>query len=173
MAGVTDMAETPAPAIRMPRRVLHRIGPVLLATASCAVGSASENRASFTVGARVLAQASLSVTAEPADISISPEDLRRGYVEVIDPTHLEIRTNSPAGYALLILPQSSWFSAVTVRGAGAEVTIGADGGTIIERGAARHSALELTYRFALADLVAAPGRYPWPLHLDVQPLESP
>jgi len=166
------MAENRVPAIRTVRLALHRSAPLLIAVVGCAVGSAGENRASIGVSAQVLARATLNVSAQPPDIAISREDVRRGYVEVAEPTRVEITSNSPAGYALLILPQSRWFSAVTVRGAGSEVTMGAEGGTIVERGAGRRSALELTYRFALAEVVV-PGRYPWPVHLGVQPLESP
>jgi hypothetical protein len=150
-----------------------RIG-VLIATAfSCAAAAsagAGEARASFTVGATVLARARYTVTAAPADILISDEDIRRGYIEVAEPMRIRISNNSPAGYMLLILPQSGLAASVTVRFPGGEVTLGSDGGEIAEPGEVGPAmTLELTYRFGL-DPQITPGRYPWPVQLTVQPL---
>lgn len=172
MAGVTDMADRPVRAIYAPRLELRRMGVLALAAIGCTVGSAAENRTTFTVGARVLAQVSLSVASEPAGVAVSADDVRQGYVEIREPTRVTVSSNSPSGYTLLVLPQSRWFSAVTVRGAGGDVTMGAEGGTIVERGHGARMALELTYRFSL-DSQLPPGRYPWPLHLAVRPLDSP
>jgi hypothetical protein len=143
-----------------------------IGAASCAVASATQTHASFTVGARVLATATLRVNAEPLEVVISSEDVSRGFVEIPEPTRVQVSSNSPLGYTLTLVPQSSWFSGLTVRCAGTEVTMGADGGAIVEHRHAGASSLELSFRFALASELT-PGRYPWPLHLLVQPLESP
>jgi hypothetical protein len=152
----------------MPRRLIV----LAVAAASCTVVSATQTHASFTVGARVLATATLRVNSEPLEVLVLPEDVSRGYVEISEPTRVQVSSNSPMGYTLVLVPQSTWFSGLTVRCADAEVTMGADGGAIVERRHAGASSLELTFRFALASELT-PGRYPWPVHLAVQPLESP
>jgi hypothetical protein len=87
-------------------------------------------------------------------------------------TRVEISTNDPEGYALVVQPQAGWFSSLAVFGAGGQVMLGSEGGTIVERGpVAGLTSLELTYRFVLPPGVT-PGLYPWPLHLLVQPLQS-
>jgi hypothetical protein len=152
----------------MPRRLTV----LAVAAASCTVASATQTHASFTVGVRVLPMATLQVNSQPLEVVVSPEDVGRGYVEIPEPTRVQVSSNSPMGYTLLLVPQSTWFSGLTVRCADAEVTMGADGGAIVERRHAGASSLELNFRFALASELP-PGRYPWPLHLAVQPLESP
>jgi hypothetical protein len=169
---VTDFAFRSSPGNRT-RPTLRRFGALLVAATGCTVGGALETHSSFTVGARVLSRTTLNVESEPAGITISAESVRRGYVEPAEPTRIRVSNTDPAGYALVILPQSRWFASVTVFGAGGEVTMGSDGGTIFERkrvGATMP--LELSYRFTLASEIA-PGNYPWPLHLFVRPLESP
>jgi hypothetical protein len=153
-------------------QTLRRLAVLAVGAASCTVGSATQTHAAFTVGARVLATATLQVNSEPAEVVISAEDVSRGYVEIQEPTRVQVSSNSPAGYALVLLPQSSWFSGVTVRCADEEITMGADGGAIVERRHAGASSLELNFRFALASELT-PGHYPWPLHLLVRPLETP
>jgi hypothetical protein len=153
-------------------QLLRGLTVLAVGAASCAVASATQTHASFTVGARVLATATLQVNSQPLEVVISPEDVSRGFVEIPEPTRVQVSSNSPVGYTLMLMPQSSWFSGLTVRSADAEVTMGADGGAIVERRHAGASSLELTFRFALASELT-PGRYPWPLHLSVQPLESP
>jgi hypothetical protein len=150
----------------------RRLTVLAVAAASCTVASATQTHASFTVGARVLATATLAVNSEPLEVVISAEDVGRGFVEIPEPTRVQVSSNSPMGYTLLLVPQSSWFSGLTVRCADAEVTMGADGGAIVERRQAGASSLELTFRFALASELT-PGRYPWPLQLVVRPLETP
>jgi hypothetical protein len=151
---------------------LRRLTVLAVGVASCTVGSATQTHASFTVGARVVATATLRVNSAPLEVVISSEDVRRGFVEIPEPTRLQVSSNSPLGYTLVLVPQSSWFSGLTVRCADAEVTMSADGGAIVERRQAGASSLELTFRFALASELT-PGRYPWPVQLAVRPLETP
>jgi hypothetical protein len=155
------------------RLTLRRLGVLLVAGTGCTVGSALETNTSFTVSARVLPRTTLNVDSQPSSVVISSEDVRRGYVKIVEPTRIRISNTDPTGYALIVLPQSRWFSSVTVYGAGVEVTMGNDGGTIVESGhTGRAMSLELNYRFALASEIA-PGDYPWPVQLMVRPLESP
>jgi hypothetical protein len=151
---------------------LCRLAVLVTALAGYATAEAAQSTTTFGVSVRVLARATLNVSSQPPDVVISQADVQRGFVDVAEPMHLEISTNDPTGYVLLVLPQSPWFSQVTVRSAGGEVTLGNEGGTVVERGrTAPTTSLELTWRFALApDMV--PGRYPWPLHLAVQPLQA-
>ncbi|HUK03025.1 MAG TPA: hypothetical protein VLW26_12175 [Steroidobacteraceae bacterium] len=147
------------------------LGVFLILATAVSAGSASEVRTQFRVGATVLAHASLRVRSEPVNLTITPDAVRRGFIEVLEPTRIEVSNNSPHGYALLVQPQMMIFSALRVRSAGGEVLLGNEGGMIVEHG--QHGItlpLELTYRFDLASSVA-PGEYPWPVHLAVQALE--
>ena len=139
---------------------------------ACTASSAVQTQGEVTVSVRVLPRTSLVVQSAPPDLVISALDVRRSYIDVGEPTRLEISNNSPAGYALLIVPTARIFTAITVRGAGGAAELGRDGGAILERGrAGLHIPLSLSFRFRLGPEVA-PGRYPWPLHLAVRPLPA-
>lgn len=156
-----------------PPPVILGISALLIAGGAWAVSYALEKQSSFNVGTRVLPVTSLRVRSEPGQVIVSSEDVDRGYVDVTEPTRVEISNTSPQGYVLVVLPRSRMFSSVTVRGAGGDVTLGDDGGSIVERRQTGSTIpLELTFRFSLASGVAS-GRYPWPLQLAVQPLETP
>lgn len=132
-------------------------------------GMAAESRASFAVTVSVQPTATLREISRPATIDISPADVQRGFAE-IEPVRFEVASNSRDGYALELIPTNRLFTAVSVQGLGDDVTVGADGGTVIQRRrSAQPSPLDLRFKFFLrADL--PPGRYPWPLALTARAL---
>lgn len=137
----------------------------------CAALGAADNRATFMVQATVAPAASIQLSSQPPPIAISTADLARGYAEVNTPMGMQVRSNSRQGYMLDVLPLSPLFTTVAIRGLGADVSVGADGGTIVQRWQhAQTIDLALTYRFYLAPGLA-PGKYPWPLRLRVRALQ--
>lgn len=124
----------------------------------------------LSVGATVLPRAVLTSASTPITLTISAADVARGYLDVLTPTRVVIASNDPRGFALDAWPKLAVFSAVGVRGVGADVILGREGGTLVEYHA-RGSAipLALSWRFVL-DPHTAPGSYPWPLQLAVRPL---
>jgi hypothetical protein len=98
--------------------------------------------------------------------------LRRGFIDVMQPTNLVIRSNSANGYALDLTTVTPLFSSVVVRGLESEQSLGGEGGSIVQRWHTPQTVnLSLQFRLVLAPGLAA-GRYPWPMHIDVRPLES-
>ena len=85
---------------------------------------------------------------------------------------LQVHSNSPRGFELEVLPLSPLFRALAIHGLEREVTLGADGGSVVQHwGRAQTASLSLTYRFYLMPGLG-PGEYPWPLRLGVRPLPS-
>jgi hypothetical protein len=147
-----------------------RVALVLAGTVSAADGR--DARTSFTVGATVNAMARIEVQAAPADLLVTAADLRRGYLDVVEPTTLVIRSNSPTGFSLDLLTVTPLMSSLIVRGLESEQTLGADGGTIVQRwGQAQTVNLSLRFRFILAAGLGE-GRYPWPVRVGVRPLAT-
>jgi len=141
---------------------------IILAPVS-ATGSAKPD-AEFAVSARVLPRTTLQVRSAPPDLVISSQDVRQAYVDVNEPTRVQVSNNSLQGYVLLVTPNMPGFTALMVRGAGVEATLGGEGGEISERGRVGvHMPLALRYRFLLGPHIEA-GRYPWPVQLSVRPL---
>jgi hypothetical protein len=143
-----------------------------MGAASCVAVQARDARSSFNVSATVNAVAKLQVQSAPTEILVSTEDLRRGFIDVMQPTDLVIHSNSARGYALDVTTLTPMLSSLVVRGLTSEQSLGAEGGTIVQRWQAPQTvALSLQFRLVLAPGLAA-GRYPWPMHIDVRPLES-
>lgn len=133
---------------------------------------ARDARTSFNVSATVNAIAKLQVRSAPTEVVVSDEDLRRGFIDVTQPTDLLIRSNSSHGYALELTTVTPMLSSVVVRGLGGEQSLSGKGGTIVQRWQAPQTvALSLQFRLGLAPGLAA-GRYPWPMRIDVRPIDS-
>jgi len=144
---------------------------LLVSAASCVVVQARDARTSFNVSATVNAVARLQVQSAPTEILVSDEDLRRGFIEVAQPTDLVIRSNSASGYALDLRTVTPLFSSVVVRGLASEQSLGGEGGTIVQRWQKPQVLnVSLKFRFELVPGLSA-GNYPWPVQLAVRPLD--
>ena len=107
----------------------------------------------------------------PNGLQISAADLQRGFIDVMQPTQLTVRSNSPNGFELDVLTVSPMLSSMIIEGLDSESALGAEGGTIVQRWQKAQSVnLSLKFRFALAPGLAA-GNYPWPVRLAVRPLQ--
>lgn len=132
---------------------------------------AAELHESFGVSAVVQPVVKFQINSSPAAVLLGASDIERGFVDVSEPVEVHVDGNSADAYALEIAPTSVLFSSVTVHGIGADVLLGPEGGTIVQRGQySRVHPLRLTFRFALRSGLT-PGRYPWPLHISARPLE--
>ncbi|HTP45343.1 MAG TPA: hypothetical protein VMQ50_00290 [Casimicrobiaceae bacterium] len=122
------------------------------------------------VTATVPARAVSELQAQQAEITLSPADVARGYVDVAVGSRLKVSANGREGYAVDFFPRLSIFKSVQIRTSSADARIGPDGGTMIVRGRhGRKMPVDLSYRFELREHIA-PGTYPWPLALSVRPL---
>lgn len=121
--------------------------------------------ASLQVSVNVQARAILTVEEQPSQLTVTGEDIRRGYVEVASASQIKVRSNSPNGYLIGFEVAPGPFRQVEVTGLGNPVEIGATGGTIAQpyTGTMSTSA-RLSYRFLLSS-DAQPGAYSWPLAL--------
>jgi hypothetical protein len=144
-----------------------------LAWSACAGGLASlcaaDSGTLLQVSANVTPVVRLEATA-PTALLITGADLARGFIDTPHPLRLRVYSNSRTGFALDVASQSPWFTAVAIEGLDTPVTLGAEGGTIVQRWQGAHSrALELRLRFRLAPGVP-PGLYAWPVQLRARPL---
>ncbi len=81
-------------------------------------------RAIFTVSATVPARATLDVISQPTSISVSDEDVARGYLDVA--AVYRVRNNDPAGYLLRLVPLTGLTSSIEVNGLASAVLMGED-----------------------------------------------
>lgn len=140
-----------------------------LVAASFTAG-AVENK--LTVTATVLKHASLQVVSQPGSVAVTAADIARGYVDVPATAQIMVKSNTADGYMLNFSSQGDFFSQAVVRGLGSDVQLGADGGGVAQRTAARgmtNTSLDLGFRFLLS-ASAQQGVYAWPMRVSVTPL---
>ena len=146
----------------------------LLAGVLASLGAA-DSSAQLRAGAALSVSATVSPVARielapPAPLAISAADVVRGYVDAPRPLRLRVFSNSRAGFVLDVATQSPWFTAVAIDGLDGSVTLGPEGGAIVQRWpGATSRALALHVRFRLADGLE-PGLYAWPLQMQVRPV---
>lgn len=159
----------------------HRTGPTasanLLRAASILLpgllmgsAEAGQSRALMPISATVVAVAHIERNSSPYELLLSAADLRRGFVDVPQPASLVVNSNSATGFALEVIALNPMISTIVVDGLDAPQVLGAEGGTLVQRWSGPQSRrLTLRFRMMLAP-GAAPGRYPWPVRLNVRPL---
>jgi len=137
-------------------------GLMIFATGAANADSSS---ASLQVSVNVQARAILTVEEQPSQVTVTGEDIRRGFVEVASASRINVRSNSPNGYLIGFEVTPGPFRQVEVTGLGNPVEIGVTGGTIAQpyNGSMSDTA-RLSYRFLLSS-DAQPGAYSWPLAL--------
>jgi hypothetical protein len=134
------------------------------------VAAAAEQSASIPVTVNVIANAKLISTYQATQITVTPADVARGYIDVPAASRFTVATNSRTGYLLEFHPVGNLIDSVQVGGLGAAVQFDGAGGTIVQRGPpVPDLTQELRFRFALNHEVL-PGTYPWPLRLTVRAL---
>lgn len=122
----------------------------------------------ITVRAVVLPFASVKTVLEPASLTITEEDIGKGYVDEQSPSMLEIKSNSQRGSVLTLQAGEGPFTSAEVTFQGRTVTVGRQGGMLVFQASGRQI-VSMRYRFMLAH-DARPGVYPWPFSLSVSPL---
>ena len=140
-----------------------------LATVSLTAGAAEST---LKVSATVLKHASMKVVSQPGSVAVTEADIARGYVDVPGTSQITVKSNTTNGYMLNFSSQGDFFKQAMVRGLGSDVQLGADGGAVAQRTAARgmtQTALDLGYRFMLS-ASAQQGVYAWPMRVLVTPL---
>lgn len=139
---------------------------------SFAAANARDARVSFTVSATVNPIARIETQSAPAELVVTAADVRRGYIDVEQPTALTVSGNSASGFAIDLTTLTPVLKSMIVHGLDTEFSLGPDGGTVVQRWQGPHLVnLSLQFRLVLAPGLAA-GRYPWPMRVAVRPLEA-
>jgi len=144
---------------------------VLMTMAGLVMGSvmgrafAGENTAMIGVSARVLSYMTKSVINRAETLSISLEDIEKGYIDVKNATAIAVKTNSREGYMLSFGTINGPFTGMTVFDSGRSTVVSIGGGLVYNPTDGRTEKL-LSYRFYLSKDTAH-GSYAWPVMVDV------
>lgn len=124
--------------------------------------------AAITVTATVEARSIIKVVRQPSEVVVTNNDTLRGYVDVPEPSRIEIRSNSRSGYLLSFEGLGEPFKEVHISGLGRDVQITSGNGWIARPYSRGTVTAEISYRFILSE-GAQPGSYAWPLTISVIP----
>lgn len=131
------------------------------------VANAGSTNSIIKVSAKVLTRTSLKIIHQIKEIMITSIDIHKGYIDIKDALHIELKNNNPAGYMLAFQGLAWPFKEISIRGLAKEIQVG-PGSTFIyqpyNRGAI---SVELNCRFLLTE-DAKPGVYDWPLFISSQ-----
>src|SRR5271168_3682102 len=105
----------------------------LMVAAGVTAAGARDTHTDFAVSATVRAVAHIELRSAPADLAISGADVQRGFIDVVQPTRLTVRSNSPTGFALEVLTVAPMLTSMNIQGLNSDLALGADGGTIVQR----------------------------------------
>lgn len=124
--------------------------------------------AKLPVMARVLPSAKVTTLRQVLTLTITDDDISRGFVEVPAASVLEILRNC---HCMLMLELTAPFHEVEITGLGGGTVVSPEGMSMFEIPFSKPGTVhfELTYRFPLTRIVTA-GTYPWPLTLSITPL---
>jgi hypothetical protein len=143
------------------------MGVVALAALLAGPALADQARARFTVSAIVPKRVTLTALEQPAQLTLSVEDIERGYKDVS--ARYQVRHNDSHGYLLHLAPRIGLTRQIEVRGLASEVVLGDADLVIRQASVGRLHDFELAFRFVL-DPAARPGSYALPVHVTAAPL---
>lgn len=138
-------------------RVLSLVTALLLA---CQVAPAWAGNALLQVRATVLERARLQLVTQPATLQLTAADVARGYVDVPEPTRVQLESNMRKPVQLDFTA-----GAGAVRAGGVELL---DGPARMQPVVGRQQ-VELRFRLHL-DRDAVPGVHAWPVQISMLPL---
>ena len=127
--------------------------------------------AHINVGATVLRHIGIRALTAPLTLQISVIDIARGYVDVLQASTLEIRSNNPGGYLLAIDAEAEFSRGMEVRGSGGFALLGRSGGVLsfqANGSGMQTTPVALNFRVLLTPQ-ARPGVYAWPIQISVLP----
>lgn len=151
--------------------VIFALNVALCLASSPAVteANAGETKASVQVSAVVVSWApTVQVDYQAAQLTVTPEDVARGYVEAPAASQFRILGGGArSGWLIDFFARGQIFASVQIEGLGGSAQFGADGGTLFQRDRTPNGVTRLSYRFNLGANVQ-PGSYQWPLAMSVR-----
>jgi hypothetical protein len=140
---------------------------VVIALLAAAAAHAETQQTQFLVRVTVPALATVESLEQPSHLSLSTEDIARGYKDVS--ARYRVASNTGRGWLLRLSPRLGVTRRIEVRGLAGAVVLQDDSVEIYRPRIREPQHLALEYRFVLAS-DARPGHYELPVHLSATPL---
>ncbi len=144
----------------------------LFAAKEAHTGPSRTGTAKIAITATVRQHTSMQVLNQANELVVTNADIKRGYVEVVAASRINVKTNNRAGCLLAFEMMDGYngiFNEVFVRIGSREVQLSQGGGWIQQPYIQGGVTQDLSYRFALSK-DAQPGTYNWPFMISVLPI---
>jgi hypothetical protein len=126
---------------------------------------AGSGKVTIVISATVVARISQSIIHQEPRIDVTEGDIRRGFIEVISGTILQIKTNARNGYALFFEGSNELFKEIMVMEKGRTVTLSPQGGFVRQLYPGSNIEVkDLSYKLQLKENIQ-PGSYPFPFRV--------
>ena len=145
---------------------LSILAVVLFGTLPALAESSSGN---LQVSVQVIARAIVSIDSQPAAVTITADDIARGYVDVPAPIVVRVRTNSRQGYVLQVENRSDTFSSIELSTADVAMNVGAHESWIQRPYIAGGDVMPMRARLHLSQFATA-GSVALPVAFNASPL---
>ena len=143
------------------------IATLVLASLCASPVSAEQGQARFSVAVTVPTHVTLEVIEQPAELSLTAQDVARGYKDVS--ARYLVRHNDRHGYLLQIAPHVGAAQRIEVRGLGADIILRDHVVDIHQAGEAFVQDLALEFHIVL-NAASRPGTFALPVHVAATPL---
>ena len=148
--------------------MLRSLGAFLLLALVAVAGVRADTRqAQFLVQVTVPAHARLVAVEHPTHLTVSEDDLLRGYKDV--PARYRVESNAPRGWLVRLSPRLGITRHVEVSGLSGALVVQGDAVEVYRPRTSGAEYLDVDYRFVLAPDVE-PGTYELPIHVAATPL---
>jgi len=131
---------------------------------------AGTDQASLYASVRVLPYVNYDINHQDANLTITQEDIDRGYAEISNAIIVSVKTNSPNGYVMNFFIGGNYIREISLSDGSNNYSLSESGGEVyFVHGGTNYVTKELSFRFTLlAD--AEPGIYGWPVSFIMSPM---
>ncbi len=130
-----------------------------------AIPAFAGDKGKISVRAEILGHLSQTVIQDQSALTISKEDIARGYIDIQGGTVLQVKTNTATGYFLHVGMQENMVREVQVIINGRQVYVPVGGGMVHQLSPkTMQETLQIGYRIFIAE-DTLPGNYAWPVSI--------
>ncbi|MEW6186416.1 MAG: hypothetical protein AB1585_11845 [Thermodesulfobacteriota bacterium] len=157
------------PKVKKSRTFCTFIGAVLFLNIFLCVQEigAVTKTALINVTVRVMAYIQVKSLSQLSEFTISEEDIRRGYIDLISASRLVVKTNSNDGYVFTFEGNLGTIKEVQVQGLASPVQLVSGSASVSQPSIRGTTSFNLSYRFILSENTR-PGIYAWPIAISIQ-----
>ena len=141
---------------------------VMLANSMTAIAGEKKSQSQLDVSATVLTMIKVRVMSQPNQITIEQKHVSQGYIDIVDASVLQITSNSPDGFMMMVSCDPVLVSRVSARLSQGAGTMDGENMISVRTQHVKGEPMRVSYRLHLNPEALA-GSVPWPVALSFTP----